>query len=430
MLMDHQKLLEIGIKKRNKEIADSWSELALQYSNGLFSDGESFRLWVKNRIKGTSSAEAPRSATSEENYKESVEIHKDGSQSSNKLVKMSIEESKDPAFLLKAHGYDNNSWELVSAKSNIWNAYSKKDGIRTLYSSKISVKPKKEELSLEFIKNFFEEMSKAYERPSYSPTRYSVNGKLLEISIADLHLAKLCWSGDSNDTYNWKIARERFFYIINDVLSRTKDYKFEQILFVWSNDFFHYDNGNITTTAGTRQDSDLKLAQMYKIGTQMLVEAIDLLSQYAPVHTLYVGANHDKLLSYCATEHLAAWYRNDPNVTVDTDPKIRKYIEFGQNLIQFSHGHAEGKRIGDLMSVEAREAWGRTRYHEVHAGHFHSEKTITKDNGVIVRFMGSPTGTDTWHYESGYVGAIKKGQSFLWDRENGLELIINTTIIT
>ncbi|WP_339304560.1 hypothetical protein NST33_18520 [Paenibacillus sp. FSL L8-0435] len=422
-----EKLLEIGIKKRNGDIVDSWSSLAENFGDGMFSDGEQYRLWVKNRLR-TEDRNKNKTASIKEDFKESIEINKDGSQSSIKLIKMSIEDSKDVNYLLKAHGYDTDLWELTSARSNIWNSYSKKDGIMQLYSSKISVKPKKDELSLESIRSTFKEMSDMYIRPSHNPVRYSKNGMMLEISIADIHLGKLAWQGDSNDTYNWEIARERFFHIINDVLTRTQSYKFEKILFCWSNDFFHYDGLTKTTTGGTPQDTDLKFAQMYKIGTKMLIEAVDLLSQFAPVETFYVGANHDKLTSYVATEHLAAWFRNDTNVKVDTDPKIRKYIEFGKCLIQFSHGHAEGKRIGEVMPVEAREAWGRTVYHEVHAGHFHSERTVTKDNGVIVRYLNSPTGADTWHYESGYVGALKVGQSFIWDRELGLMDAIYTTV--
>lgn len=425
--MTPEQLLEIGIKKRNGEIKDSWSSLAEDFSGGMFSDGEQYRLWVKNRIRTQTKNNEQRPSVTE-NFKESIEINKDGSQSSNKLIKMSIEDSKDVNYLLKAHGYEPDLWELNSARSNIWNSYSKKDGIMQLYASKISVKPKKDELSLESIRSMFKEMSDNYIRPTHNPIRYSKNGMMLEVSIADIHLGKLAWQGDSNDTYNWEIARERFFHIINDVLTRTQAYKFEKILFCWSNDFFHYDGLTKTTTGGTPQDTDLKFAQMYKIGTNMLVEAVDILSQFAPVETFYVGANHDKLTSYVATEHLAAWYRNDPNVTVDTDPKIRKYVEFGKCLIQFSHGHAEGKRIGEVMPVEAREAWGRTIYHEVHAGHFHSEKTVTKDNGVIVRYLNSPTGTDTWHFESAYVGALKVGQAFIWDKELGLLDAIYTTV--
>lgn len=423
-MTDHNKLLRIGIDKRNGIINDSWNDLALKHSDGLFTNGEQYRLWVKNRLKIKNTNTTKYEDNLKNNFQEEVEIKTDGTQVSKKLVEMSIEQSKNPEYLLRIHGYDPSHWELTNAKSKIWNGFSDNRGIIQLYASSISVKPKTKGLSLELIRNTFEEIAKNYSRPIYKPIHYEQSGKMLEISIADVHLGKLAWAGDSNDTYNWEIARKRFFHIINDVLTRTQSYKFEKILFCWSNDFFHYDGLSKTTTAGTPQDTDLKFAQMYKIGTTMLIEAIDLLSQFAPVETFYVGANHDKLTSYVAIEHLAAWFRNDPNVKVDTDPKIRKYIEFGKCLIQFTHGHAEGKRIGEVMPIEAREAWGRTIYHEVHAGHYHSEKTVTKDNGVIVRYLNSPTGTDTWHYESAYVGSLKIGQSFIWDKELGLLDII------
>ncbi|WP_036653825.1 hypothetical protein, partial [Paenibacillus pini] len=197
--MDHNKLLEIGMKKRKKEISDSWAYLADKHSEGLFNDGESFRLWVKNRLRSKSSGNADTTIKESEedviDFKESMEIHRDGTQSSSKLVRMSIEESKDVNFLLKSHGYDTEAWELISAKSNVWNVYSKTDGISTLYSSKISVKPRKEELTFETIKKFFAEMSNDYTSPIHQPTRFSEDGKMLEVSIADLHLGKLAWSG-------------------------------------------------------------------------------------------------------------------------------------------------------------------------------------------------------------------------------------------
>lgn len=435
-------LLALGIQKRNKEITMSWQEIAEQYGDGLFTSGESFRCWVKEQLRkeGKLNSSLPKSPSQKKvanattapdpakSYGEKLEINKDGSHTSDKLLEMSAEQSKDVSYLLAAHGYDTRTWELISARNNFWNVYSQQDGIQTLYSSKISVKPRTDSFSVEDIKEFFAELSKNYQSPIHEPIQYSVDGKMLEINITDLHVGKLAWDGNSNDTYNHVIARDRFFYIINDVLTKTKSYSFEKIVFVWSNDFFHIDNLTSSTTSGTRQDIDIPYQQMYKLGVKMLVEAIDLLSQIAPVHTFYVGSNHDKLTSYFATEHLAAWFRNHPNVHVDTDAKIRKYIEFGDCLIQFSHGHAEGKRISETMSVEEKEAWGRTKFKEVHAGHFHSEKTVTKDNGVIVRYLGSPSGTDNWHYESGYVGSIKKGESFVWDKEKGLINAIYTTV--
>ena len=94
----------------------------------------------------------------------------------------------------------------------------------------------------------------------------------------------------------------------------------------------------------------------------------------------------------------------------------------------FTHGDKEKNRIGGLMQIEAREAWGRTKYHEIHTGHWHSEQITKESGGVIIRSLSSFTGSDLWHNESGYVGAIKKCQSFLWDKNKGLKSIIVSTI--
>lgn len=417
-------LVRLSVAKLNGDYSVDWLDLVdmfgLDYSaETLRKKSYGWRDYLENEIT---------ESEQEIKYKEETEILKDGSQKSDKLLKMSVENSKDPNYLLKAHGYDPKKWTIVSAKSSIWNQHNKQDGTLTLYSSKITVKPLGNEMSIDEIKEFFTDLAKNYRSPIHQPTNYSKNGKMLELNIADLHLGKLCWPGDSNDTYNEQIARQRFFHIINDVLTRSKQYKFEKILFVFSNDFFHFDNESKTTTGGTNQDTNLQYTQLYKLGVSMLVEAIDLISQFAPVETFYIGSNHDKLTSFFAIENLNSWYRNNDNVIIDSDPKIRKYVEWGKCLIGFSHGHAEKKRLGKVMPIEAKEAWGRTEFHEIHAGHFHTEQVVKEENGTIVRYLPSVTGTDKWHYESGYIGAIKKAQSFIWDKENGLLDILNVNI--
>jgi Myb-like DNA-binding domain. len=359
-------------------------------------------------------------------YKETVEILPDGSHKSDKLLRMTAEQAKDPEYLLKAHGFDLEGWELVSARNNIWNVYSKQDGVQTLYSSKITVKPRTDSISKETIKKSINELLKDYKCPVYQPVRYSKAGKLLEVNVSDLHLNKL---GYKDGIYDHKQAEEIFFFILNDVLTKTEGFKFEKILFIWSHDFFNIDGFDKATTKGTPQDTTIRYTDMFKQGKKMLIQAIDLLRQFAPVQTIHVGANHDRLTSYAVSEVLEAWFRNDPNVNIDTDPLSRKYIRYGNNLIGFSHGDKEKKRLGKIMPAEARQEWGKTLFAEIHAAHLHSEQAVKEENGVIVRYLSSPSGADNFHVESGYVGAVRKVQHFIWDRENGLEQIINTTIV-
>lgn len=266
------------------------------------------------------------------------------------------------------------------------------------------------------------EYESQFERP-HVPYRPPVkSGLMLEVPIVDLHVAKLAWAPETGEDYDSKIAYKRFMAVIHDVVERSKRYKFEQIVFPIGNDFLNYDTVKGETTRGTQQDCDSRWAKMYVTGKQMLIEAIELLSQIAPITVFHIPGNHDFATSFYLIDTLYSWFRNDENVTVDASPKSRKYVEFGKCLIGFTHGDKEKKRIFGNMQVEVPEAWGRTLYREWHLGHMHSEQ-VKEEHGIKVRNLSSVVGTDAWHFESGFVGAIAVSQSFVWDKERGLREI-------
>lgn len=425
-MLNKNELIELGLKKRNGLTNLSWEEIG----NKFGVSGESARCMTKKSLYKNKWQQKIDLLDNGVEYKESVEILQDGTQKSDKLIKMSLEQSKDVNFLLDAHGYDKNAWTLIGAKNNIWNVYSKQDGVQTLYSSKISVKPRIDNITAENIIEHLNKFSYNYQVPKLALPSYSDGNKMLEVNIADLHVGKLSWHGDSGENFDIKIAKERFLYVINDVIQRTKHYCFDYILLVFTNDFFHSDTIQGTTTAGTNLDCDGRWQNLFNIGIEMLIEGIDLLRQVAKVKTFYTGSNHDKMTSYYAIKTLEAWYRNSQDVEVDSNTQSRKYIEFGRCLIGFGHGDKEKKRIGYLMPIEAHEAWGRTTFREFHAAHFHKEQMyVQEENGIIVRYVSSPTSIDNWHYENGFVGATKKSQQFIWDRDYGLTDILHTTII-
>ena len=356
-----------------------------------------------------------------------IEMNKDGTHTSTRLLEMAEEKAKDPFYLLEAHGYCPKSWELVSAKNNIWNVYSKQDKIQTLYSSRIVCRPLKDSITLEELADHFAELSTKHKPPIPQPVTIKNSGRLLEIQLADLHVGKFAWHGETGESYDYKIAQRRMSHVINDIVERAKTIEPEKILFIFTNDFFHFNNIDNTTVKGTRQDTDTRWQKLFTVGVEMLIDAIDLLSQVAPVDTLYIGANHDKMVSYYAINYLYAWYKNNPNVTVDISARSRKYYEWGKCLIGFAHGDTERKRINGLMQVEAREAWGRTLWKEYHLAHYHSEK-VREENGLIIRNVSSLTGTDSWHHDEGYLGQVRKCQSFVWDKELGLQEIIHSVV--
>lgn len=363
-------------------------------------------------------------------YNTETTINKDGTYSSKRLLVMNDSESKNPDFILKAHGFEPDLWKIVSLRNNIRQVISKQDGVVTLYASFLTVKPTTE-LTLNQINKFYDELIQKDNRPKinkYTTATTATSDKVMvEVPIVDLHFGKLSFSEDVYEPYNYNLAMDRFNYVIDDVIENVKHLNIEKIIFPIGSDFFHIDNVNRTTTAGTQQDCDLSPQLIFKYGVECLIDGINKLSQLAPVEVFCVNGNHDFLTSYHAICSLWCYYHNNENVYVNRDTSPRKYIEYGNSLIGFAHGDKEKKRIEGIMQVEAREAWGRTIYKEFHLGHLHSEQ-VQETNGIIIRNLSSVTGTDLWHHNSGYVGAIKKSQTFVWDKEYGLKTIINTII--
>jgi hypothetical protein len=361
-------------------------------------------------------------------YKDTTEIFQDGSRGSNRLLEISEEESKDDEFLLKSHGFDIRRYEIVSAKNSMWGSYNTDSGKKCLYSSKITVKPRKDSITMQEMQEHFVEFTKEYKPLCHTPIKTSNSGKMVEVDLADVHFAKLCHYAETGNNYDYKIASERFLEIINDIYSKIKDIKPEKIVYVFGNDFFNSTTINDTTVHGTVQDNDLRWSKMFLKGCELLIQGIDLLSQIAPIEIIYIPGNHDYMVSFYALNYLFAWYKDNDNVKIDVNPITRKYMQFGTVLLGWSHGDTEKKRINNLMQVEVPELWGKCKYREFHLHHFHHEKTV-EENGLIIRYLPSITATDLWHYQSGYVGNIAKAQTFVWDKEKGLESILNSVVI-
>jgi hypothetical protein len=114
-------------------------------------------------------------------------------------------------------------------------------------------------------------------------------------------------------------------------------------------------------------------------------------------------------------------------VKVNTSASQRKYVRYGNNLIGYSHGREEGKRIESLMQIEAPEDWGATLYREWHLGDLHHE-SAREVGGIIFRRISTITAADAWHASKGYMGSVRKAQAFVWDRDKGKVYTIDSVV--
>ena len=274
----------------------------------------------------------------------------------------------------------------------------------------------------DFVGEDLEKFSKEYSPPSLNINSRKVEseGKMLEVPIVDLHLDKLISVADSEDVEDsLDLAEERFMNVVQKTINRVKKYNIEKVVLPFGNDFFHYDGSSEMTTNGTKMDVDTRWQKMYSRGIQLFVKAVDMFRQIAPdIKVIYVPGNHDWTISYFALEYFDAWFKDDRDVKVEVDPKSRKYVKYGENLIGYTHGdNIAKKRIRSLMQSEVPDKWADTEYREWHLGHIHSEQ-VEESVGVVVREMPSISPRDDWHYNKGYL-SYDRCQVFLWGKKAG-----------
>lgn len=379
-----------------------------------------------------------------------VSFNPDKTQTIKQDVYLTPEEATSPSKIMQKMGFDPILWEVVSCKviSGSWDVAMKMvnsevDGKKVIrrskplintnrkYSITLTVKPLGGNVTFSQILSAFKELEPVelveYE---YNKDPNQNGSYLLELPIMDFHLGKLSWSGETGQgDYDLKLAEKLWRGTIYDLLSKAVNFGgIEKIIFPVGQDFFHFDTPRTTTTAGTQMDSDTRWEKMFVKGIQLLVWAIEQCRMIAPVEILWIPGNHDQMLSYAATVGLSQRYFNTKSVTVDLSATPRKYRLFGVNLIGYSHGEKEGKRLEGLMQVEAPELWGKSIFREFHMGHLHTELTKT-NNGIIFRRISAITATDSWHVENGFIGSVRQAQAFIWDKELGLQAILNSNVV-
>jgi len=292
----------------------------------------------------------------------------------------------------------------------------------------VTIRPRKDVFNIENAKKDMLE-TVALVAPYSARKVYEDQGPhCLEVNIFDLHFGKLAWAPESGQNYDYKIARERFFDSIEYFISMASNFKISEIAFPVGNDFLNSDTDYpyAATTKGTPQENDLRWQKMFKIGREMLIMAINRMSEIAPVRVIIIPGNHDFQKSFYIGEVLDVRYENDQNVYIDNDPKPRKYYKYGKNLIGFTHGNEEPEsRLLMLMPQEVPGLWAKTKYREWHCGHLHHSKKVTTKasedvQGISIRYMRSLKGTDEWENKKGYIGSIGGAEAYMWHKDKGL----------
>lgn len=235
---------------------------------------------------------------------------------------------------------------------------------------------------------------------------------LLEVNLFDLHIDKLAFQ--KTDSIEDKISA-----CLSDMISRIRWMNIERIVLPIGNDMFN-NEWTWETTWWTPQDSTMKRYSAFDYGIKLMTEIVDTLIDIAPVDILIIPWNHDSNWDYYLWKVLSAYYRNDENVSVDDRKESRKYYEYGDVMIWYTHWDKE--KPSDLPMIMVQETWVCKKYKVWHLGHLHIWKkfqTLTYADHLWteIEHLRSLTWTDEWHYSKWYVCWIQSMSAFIWDRE-------------
>lgn len=241
-------------------------------------------------------------------------------------------------------------------------------------------------------------------KPIIAPKRFDDDFANL-IPCNDWHVNLLTWRNEVGESWDLKIAERKIGDAIESAITRSRRAGLAIVL--GGGDLMHNDdNTNRTARGGNLLDADGRHQKGIEVAQRLKVRTIDLALKYNNrVVVRILKGNHDEQSSVAIAHFLAAWYRNEPRVTVDLDASLFWYYQFGRVMLAATHGHTvKLAEMPMIMAHRRPEMWGSTKFRYAHGFHIHHKsKVATEGNGVICESHQAPIPQDGWHFGSGYL---------------------------
>lgn len=214
--------------------------------------------------------------------------------------------------------------------------------------------------------------------PKASPTARTKANRSQDLMnvhvLTDFHLGAKSWHEESGE--DWDLA------IAEDLLARWFTCAIENAppaavgVLAQLGDFLHWDGYDAVTPASKHLlDADTRFQKLVRVAiraTRRIVQ--QMLHKYDRVHLIMADANHDPAGAAWLREMFAAFYDDEPRITVDNSADTYYCLEFGQTSLFFHHGHKrKPSAVDDVFVAKFRGVFGRTKYSYAHMGHMHHD---------------------------------------------------------
>ncbi len=197
-------------------------------------------------------------------------------------------------------------------------------------------------------------------------------------AVTDAHFGMLSWKEETGADWDLSIAEA----LLTDWFAAAIDLApaaFTGVL-AQMGDLAHYDGmESKTPTSGHILDADSRFPKVIRVIIRTLRRVVRMmLEKHERVHIIMADANHDPASGAWLREMFAAFYEDEPRVTVDSSASTYYVVEHGKTSLFVHHGHR--RNVGNVDSVFAgkfRDIYGRTEFSYAHLGHLHSDELKT-----------------------------------------------------
>lgn len=221
----------------------------------------------------------------------------------------------------------------------------------------------------------------------------------------DWHIGMFGWNKEVGEDWDLKIAEDTIGRAVENVLARSA--ASGHCIVLGGGDLLHADNSeNKTAKSGNVLQVDGRYQKVVGVATKLMVRTINAaLHRHGRVTVRILPGNHDEHSAVAVAYFLAAWFRNEPRVTVDLDPSLFFWFRFGAVLLGATHGHTvKAKDMASIMAHRRAKDWGETKFRFVHCFHVHHREVLaTEGNGVITEVHQAPIPQDAWHFGAGFL---------------------------
>ena len=411
--------------KRN-ENGESWTSIATSYV-------QTFGEYITRSAMRHRAQDYSRSKTKKQNSLSKttitstlgastyIQYNNDGTVEESRLITCEDDVTRDPYKLLEALGYDPTKWELVTYRVSKWNSGTEGKELKAV---QYKVRPRTDISLTDMVKAAREAFKEELTPFLFTQERNvdSLNDdRLMEIAPIELHIGKMANKIETGENYDLKIAKKRFFDIFEEIYHKQEIEKCGRCVVIIGSDFFNSESDNCTSKDKIPQQNDTRYIKLFHEGIKMYVQALlTLRGLFNKVDVMLCAGNHARAMETFLYMALEQRFVNDEVVHFIENYRLTQVYQFGKCAIFYNHGDANLKQTIASIPAEFDEVWGTHPYRELHLGHLHKEVTVDENGGMITRRIGSPCGTDAWHYSNRFVGAIKKHQIFIWDKNSGL----------